>query len=483
MIKTNIYKDFREHTGLSDVVYETIFEKIEENLYRVNDVAWLYFTYSDKESKTSSTTNFSKDTTIPLYVVELIKNAFGNYYTLPKSVVVTIGLSYKNKDYMIICNSEETSIPDEIFFIKEYFILFFMTHPVRDVFEEYESIFSFIGKFKTSVKKVFPALEKKFEMDSSQTEFSFQNISQKEIVSEKLLIDSLEEKMNQTLTKIEHIKTERENLKNEKEAVLNSVNNRDSFLQERSKLAIEYQMLNESLISYEERLNSLNTIIKEIDSELSFIVDRGGVESDKVYLQDKKIIFEHDKSSVEKTFKDISILAKDTKTNLEILNTEIRKIETYKDTDISGIEKRINELNSDQDNLFKELLGYETKLKSSKSQSLDKQLKFEQSQTYVDSTINNIESSSIINHLSASLQPFPVNVISNYLRYYFGYYTTLVSSNLLKKFPNDNIYAVQALATRIVLVEYFGLIFNNFFSVFPIENSKIKNVLLIIKEN
>jgi hypothetical protein len=165
------------------------------------------------------------------------------------------------------------------------------------------------------------------------------------------------------------------------------------------------------------------------------------------------------------------------------LGKELQRIEMYKDTDISSIENRIVELNAEQDRLFKELLGFESKLKNLKSKSLDKQLKFEQSQTYVDATINNIESNTIVNHLSSSLQPLPVTVISNYLRYFFGYYTTIVSTDLMKMFPNNNIYVVQALATRIVLVDYFGLLLNNFFSVFPIDNPRIKNVLLITKEN
>jgi len=483
MIKTNIYKDFREHTGLADVVYETIFGKIEENLYRLNDINWLYFIYSDKESDTSSIINFSKDKTIPLYVIELIKNSFGNYYTLPKSVVVTIGLSYKDKEHMIICNSEGTSIPDEIYFIKEYFTLFFMTHPVRDIFDEYDKIFSFIEKFKTPIKNIFPALEKKFELKSSQTDVFSQGISQKDIIAEKVMIESLEEKTNQTLTKIEHIKMERENLQSSKGEILNSVNNRDSLLQEREKFAIENQMLSESRRNYEERLAQLNNIIKDIDSELSFMVDRGGNDEEIRYLHDKKIIFDHDRTSVEKTLKDISLLTRTSNSNMEILSKELQRIETYKDTDISSIENKISGLNSEQDHLFKELLGFESKLKNLKSKSLDKQLKFEQSQTYVDATINNIESNTIVNHLSSSLQPLPVTVISNYLRYFFGYYTTIVSTDLMKMFPNNNIYIVQALATRIVLVEYFGILLNNFFSVFPIDNPRIKNVLLITKEN
>jgi len=483
MIKKNIYKDFRDYTGLSDSVYETIFSRIEENLYKLNDLKWLYFIYNDKDADTTSMINFSKDETIPLYVVELIKNAFGNYYTLPKSVVVTIGMSYKDAEHLVICNSEGTTIPDEINFIKDYFHLFFMTHPVRDIFFEYDSIFSFIDKFKNPVKGIFPALEKKFGTKISKFEVESQGINQKNIMTEKLLIDSLEEKISQVLTRIEHIKMERENLQNNKSEMFEKVNNRESLMQEREKFAIENQMLSESKKTYEDRLLQLNNIIKDIDAELSFMVDRGGNDEDLRYLHDKKIVFDHDRTSVEKTLKDISLLVRTSGSNIEILSKEIQRIDSYKDTDLSSIDTRINQLNAEQDILFKEMLNHETKLKGIKSKNLDKQLKFEQSHSYADATISNIENNTIVTHLSSSLQPLPVTIIANYLRYFFGYHTTNLASNLMEQFPNNNIYVIQALASRQVLTDYFGLYFNNFFSVFPIENPRIENTLLIVKES
>jgi hypothetical protein len=77
---------------------------------------------------------------------------------------VTIGLLYEEKEYNVICNSNGTSIPVEVDFLKDFFNMFFMTHPVRDIFEEFESIFGFMNKFKSSIKSVHPALEKRFEV-------------------------------------------------------------------------------------------------------------------------------------------------------------------------------------------------------------------------------------------------------------------------------------------------------------------------------
>ena len=73
MIKTNIYKDFCDHTGLKDSMYETIFNRIEETLQKLNDIKWLYFSYSGREADTSTSINFEKESTIPLFAIELIK--------------------------------------------------------------------------------------------------------------------------------------------------------------------------------------------------------------------------------------------------------------------------------------------------------------------------------------------------------------------------------------------------------------------------
>jgi hypothetical protein len=90
-----IYKDFCDHTGLKDSVYESVFLKLFDVFGKLNDIQWLYLTYTDKDTNNSSIINFKKEKSVPLYVIELIKNSFGNYYTLPKSIIVTLNLLYK----------------------------------------------------------------------------------------------------------------------------------------------------------------------------------------------------------------------------------------------------------------------------------------------------------------------------------------------------------------------------------------------------
>ena len=484
MIKNKIYKDFCDHTGLSDVVYETIFNKIEENLYRINDLKWLYFTYSDKDNDVFNTVNFSKDKTIPLYIVELIKNIFGNYYTLPSSVVVSLGIIYKGKEYNIICNAEGTEIPEEVSFLRDTFNLFFMTHPVRDIFEEYDNTFNFINKFKTSIKNIFPALEKKFTTGETSSDYlkEDEKIDTKSLIQEKMLIQSLEDKISMNIAKLDQIRAERENAEKDKEILFSSVNNRDALLQERNKFKIELEMLSDSSEVYQDRMDRLETILNKIDSELSYAIDNSGSQEDVSFLKEKKIVFSHEKTSLTKSINDINLLIRTASNNSDILNKELSRIEDYKNINIDDIEKKIEDLAKFHADTYKDLVVTEAKLKDIKSKNLEKQLKVEKAQTYTDTTIQNIENNSIVSHLSTPLQPSSVTIVSNYLRQYFGYYTTQLSNSLLEESPDSNIYIIQAMATRLCLLRYFGLTFNILFTVFPIADDNIKNSILILKD-
>lgn len=489
-MKKNIYKDFCEHTGLKDSVYESIFSKISETLNRLNDIQWLYLTYTDKDSDSASTSviNFKKEQTVPLYIIELIKNAFGNYYTLPKSVVVTLGLLYKDQEYNIICNNEETIVPDELQFLKfgSIFNTFFITHPVRDIFEEYDNIFSFINEFKPAVKRVFPALEKKFDINSSKEFVEQENLTSKDIANSQLLIEALEEQISNYMNKMEKIKTEKENIKNKKQASFSSVSNRGELLAEKNRLINEHEMLRVTIDDYNIRLEKLDKIITDIDSELAWALDRNGSEEDTGFLKDKRIVFEHDRTSLEKTKQDILKLIKTSEISIDTLDKEIKSGEQLTEDDLIDMDSQIKLLDNQQDSLYAELLRDDAKLKSLKSQSLNKQLKIEQAQTYADMTIQTIENGTIINHLSTPLQPISVTTVSNYLRNYFCYYVTLLSNEISKTAVNENIYFIQAIAARKVLFDIFGLSLNTLFSVFtPIDYFKIdevKNTILITKE-
>lgn len=484
MPQLSIYKDFIDHTNLTDPMYETVFIRVQELLSRINNIKWLYLSYTDKESGSSSVVNFNSDTTVPLYIIELLKNAFGDYYTLPKLVVVTIGVMFNNIEYTIVCSNEETSIPDELLFLKDgdIFNLFFLTHPVRDIFTEYDHIFNFVTKFKTNISTIHPALEKKFNIKSSQQIVDTQGINNNELMADKILIEQLEEKMRKILLENSNLKIEQENIQNEKKDIFSLANNRDTILQDKEKIENEYSAIMNTKEEYDNRVERLNTIIQEIDSSLSCALDKNGDPEEIRYLQDKKLIFDHDRTSAEKAIQDLSMLLRTALTNLEIINNNMKRIDSLTTLDVEVIDKRLAEIDALQSSTITEMLTTENKLKNLKSKYEQEQLTLAHSQDYTDVTIQSLENNSIVSHLSSPLQPASVIVASNYLRYYFCYYVTASTNDLIKINPNENIYTLQALATRICLMNLFGTSFNTLFSVFPIEHENIKKLIIITKE-
>jgi hypothetical protein len=484
----SIYKDFCEHTGLKDSVYESVFFKIFETLGKLNDIQWLYLTYTDKDTDSTSVINFKKEKTVPLYIVELIKNAFGNYYTLPKSVVVTLNILYKDQEYNIICNNEEIVIPDELQFLKtgNLFNMFFLTHPVRDIFEEYDNIFSFMNEFKPVVKRVLPALEKKFDVSTSKEMVDQEIISSKDVMNNKLLVEALEEQIENYMKQISDIKLERDNLEAKRQSAFSSVSNRGELVAEKNKLINEHETLRKMIEEYDDRLEKLDKIIEEIDSQVRYSIDRNGPEEERTFFKDKRIIFDHDRMAIEKTKQDVLRLIKTSEVSIDQLNRELKTGEQLTDQDLKNMEIRVAELNNLQDSTYAELLRDDSKLKSLKASGLNTQLKIEKAKTYADMTIQTIETGSIVSQLAAPMQPVSVTTVYNYLRNYFCYYVTLISNEISKEAVNENIYFIQAIATRKVLFDIFGLSFNTFFSVFsPVEYFKldnVKNTILITKE-
>ena len=483
-----IYKDFCDHTGLKDSVYESVFLKLFDVFGKLNDIQWLYLTYTDKDTNNSSIINFKKEKSVPLYVIELIKNSFGNYYTLPKSIIVTLNLLYKEIEYNIVCTSEEINIPNELLFLKDgdLFNMFFLTHPVRDIFDEYDKIFLFMNNFKPSIKKVLPALEKKFNSLASKEMIDQTGISQKDIMNNKLLIESLEEQIENYIKQISDIKIERDNLEAKKQEITSSVMNRGELIIEKNNLINEHETLVSLVTEYNIRFEKINKIIEEIDSQINFSLDRGGPEEERTFLRDKKIVFDQDKLSLEKVRQDVLKLIKTTEISIDRLDKSIKVGEQYTENDLNKIDARVIELGNIQDSIYAEMLRDDSKLKTLKATTLNNQLKIEQSKTYADKTIDTIENGSIVSHLETPLHPISVITVYNYLKNYFCYYVTLTANDLIKLFPNENIYFLQAIATRKVLFDIFNLSFDTLFSVFTDSNGvnfeKVKNTILITKE-
>ena len=479
-----IYTDFCNHIGIKDTAYEAVFNRFNLIINRMNETKWLYVIYNDKDSDQTVNFDIEHNPTVPLYVLDLIKNCFGNYYTLPNSVIVTIGVSFQNINYEIIYTATETKIPPEISHIMEDDLikLFTLTSPVRDIFSEFDNLFSFFSKFRVPVKAIFPTLEKKFELKNIKNDVIEGNLSAQEMMQDKNKTEILKIKRQSILKKVDEVRFERDNLISSKENIYNDVNARDNLLTERQKLIDENSAFIGLKEEYEQKLDKFKNILSGIDSELAYKIDNKINDEDTEYLRDKKLVFEREYLSIDKSLSDVLNYLKGASEGLKAIEIEIEKIENYKPVDVTAAERRIKELNLEQDSLYTELLITEQDLKTLNTKNLNESLRIEKAQYTEDETISNIENKALLTHLSSSLQPPSVVTVVNYLRYYFAYQTTLIASVISKENTDGNIYTIQAIAMRIVMAEYFGFKFNNLFSIYDFNHKSINHMNLIVKE-
>ena len=478
-----IYRDFNDHTGIIDDNYKALFSKIEDSILKINDISFRYFKYSDTYNDTSTIVQFEKEKEVPLYVIEIIKNCFGNYYTLPNYITIEISVYYKGDEYFIVSTSEGTVIPDQLLFLKtdKLFNLFFITNHVVDVFSEYDNIFKFIDNFKTPIKQIYNPLQKKFEINKAKEDVVVNGLSNKDVVSARVLLDTYQTNMQEYLRLINDIRLEREELTTKRLDIVNGATNRDQTLKEKERIMIEISTINTSLEEFSIKATKTNDIIREIQSHIDYAFNEKDVivasgnstaitdyENNLNYLKDKKVIFEYEKQSVDLTIKKSEDVLRTLNQTIAVINDQLRKIEGYTVEDVTGIDIKIKELENKQDEYYQLLLVTENKVKMIKMEQNSIALKVEQSQSYTDSSIQNIETKSITNHLSYPLLPTPVITVSNYLRYYYAYYLTLTTEELMKKHADQNVYVLQAIASKLVLIKYFGITFNNLFSIFNV---------------
>ena len=488
-----IYRDFSEHTGLIDDTYKNIFSKIEDSISKISDISFRYFKYSDTYNDTSTLVQFEKDKEVPLYVIEIIKNCFGNYYTLPNYITIEISVIYKGDEYFIVSTSEGSIIPEPLLFLKtdNLFNIFFITQPIVDIFNEYDNVFKFVDNFKTPIRQIYNPLQKKFEINKAKEDVVVEGITKNDVMNSRLLIDSYQTQMQEYLNQINNIRIERDNLVTNRSNIVNGAANRDNTLKEKERIMVEISTINTSLEELTIKLSKTSAILNEIQSHIDFAIDDKNrilatndstaimdFENNINYLKDKKTVFEDDKQSTELTIKKSEDVLRTLNGSIVTINDQLRKIEGYTMDDVAAIDSKIKELQFNQDTIYNQLLVTENEVKMIKAEQNNIALKIEQSQSYTESSIQNIEVKSITNHLSYPLLPSSVITITNYLRYYFAYYLTITTEELIKKYDAQNIYVLQAIASKLVLSRYFGVTFNNLFSIFPLnEDLKLAKVL------
>lgn len=483
MLLEKIYKDFGKHTSLTDSVYELVFLKIKEKLDFVGSITWLYLEYTDVERGDVKRYDFLKHTSVPSYIVELIYNVFESYYTLPEQITVTIGILKNNVASLIVSTSKGTIIPLELQQLKDdnLYKLYFLNTDVYDLFGEFDTLFDFLENMKSNPSGVFPPLIKKFESDHGKDQVINNELTPSNVVSSQLNVEKIQEKIREILAKVDTIRQQRDKTIVDKNDIFSKVNSRDSVVFEQEKISIEYKTMRETYDIYQQRLNKVNDVLKDIEAELTDSVNFGENSPEREVFINKKIVFNREKESLANYLLDVHNVMTNITNRFNEINSSLQLVESYSVNDVNVLDKKIKDLDKEQDDLYGFLISLEGQLKQQKNKMESDSFRIERAASFENMAIQEIENTAIVSHLASPLQPAAVLTVINYLRYYFSYYSTIISKKLISENVDIDVYTAQAIATRIVLTQYFGIFFNTVFSFASFVDNRIKKLILIQK--
>jgi hypothetical protein len=485
MLLEKLYSEFTKHTNLIDSVYKSVFINISSILEKIKDISWKSLKYIDIDAD-PVIINLEKGSKVPRYAVELFQNIFVNSYTLPDTATALIELTYRGVPFTISNVGSETTIPKEIAFIKEseLYNSFILNKPVADVFSQFDKDFKFINFFKSNISDIFHPLKKRFE-DGEAREFIVENnVSTMSLAETQRLVEEIEHRIKDLLKEIEEIRRDSEKLTDAKNKIFSGIKIRDSLVMDKEKYDIEYKTLDESRKDYADKIAKINDVLKTIDAELSDLTasSKASAKSEREYLIKKKTSFQSNRDSFIASMQDIEALMQDIANKYKSISEELTEIDNYSTIDLGEIDKKLKANDHEQSDSYGIMLSLETELKQQRKLLSEGALKHEKSSSYSDIAIQNVENSSIVNHLAVPLQPSSVITVSNYLRYYFAYYANYISGELLKANPELDPHIANALGSKLVLVKYFGVYFNQLFSAVDFADSRVERVLLITKE-
>lgn len=486
MLLEKLYSDFITHTGLTDSTYKSVFLNISEILERVKEISLKSISYTDSsEGSKPSVFDFGNMKTVPSYVVDVFKNIFLNYYALPRGAVAELALSYRGVPFSIINDHTGTIIPNEIEFIQDYkiFNMFILDNPVYDVFSPFDSEFGFIESFKPDMTDIFPPLKKKFENSFAKEHVIEKNEHEGSVASVQLTVENIQQKIRDALGRVEEIGKIRERLQQERYTLFSGINSREALLLERDKLSIEGSTLHESAEAYLTKVNKVKSVLRSVDAELSDQELRGNTKQEDIdFLRESKIRLENEKTSLENTILSFNTFIKENSDKMRDIQSKLSAIENYTTNDVDVMDQKIKQLDSEQDDLYGILIGLEAELRNQKKALDERSLNFEKAASYSEMTIQNVENTAIVGHLSSPRQPSSVITVANYLRQYYAYVCTVLSKSIIDEQPDIPVPTAQAVASKLVMVRAFGLYFDKIFSSVDFADNRIGRVIPITRD-
>ena len=489
MLIEKVYDDFVKHTRLTDSVYKSVFVKISEVLEKIRLIKWesLAYTVESPDGGENSVFNFNEIQEVPVYVVELFRNVFENFYEIPNNVTVSLKLQYAGVSYEIVAQGLTTTLPDEIKFIKDYrlYDLFLVNERVVDVFNEFDKTFSFIEQFKTDSKQIFAPILKRFENTSAAVQMAEDGLNEQAVTSTRLIIENLTTRRNDILKKLREMDTKKNELIEQKNKLTTNVNSYDYLIAEKEKLTVEAETLSASKKDYEGKVGEADHILKAIElgiSDMNALPDDHPQKATELnfYLK-KKTMFERERTSIQASIKDIDGLLTDISNRLRDIIQQVEMVEEYSSADIEVLKNKIATLEAESDDSYAVLMGIGNELHHQQQLLDNEALAIAQGGTESDATIQNIENANIVDHLATPEQPASITTVAKYLRYYFAYYTNSIADKLLTERVTIDGSIAQAMGAKIVLCRMFGVYFEQIFSAAHFIDNRIAKLIRITK--
>ena len=486
MILSNVYEKFVEHTGLKDAMYKTVFIQIGDVLSYIKDINWIKLKYNIGSD--NYVYSFISEEEIPLYVVEIIQNLFDADYSFPESSKVELELEYKGLPYKIECIGDEVTIPPDIAFLDKYslFRFFLVTRKVFDIFKEFDNLFEFTDTFRMKVDSIYAPLKNKFEEQVGHEEIDKGNISIANVSSVSTLIENLKKSRGSILKKLDGLNTEKTKLIKNKNEIMKAVRSKKGFELERKNVTNEYEILKEDYENYKKDFNKIIDTISEIDAQLETMVyNKETVNvAEQEHLKDRKHIFEKQKEDLLATLNTTKGIIDNVKLRIVEINNYLKNIQNYTMNDVDVLAQTIEEIDKEHQETYISLVTIENEIKQQSLKVSSDNTQMEKEKIRVrDESLGKVDTQDIVAHLSKPLQPTSVTTVMNYLRYFFAYYTSKVTADLIKLYKDLDAPTLQAVACKIVLGKFFGVYYNNIFSSVKFVDNRIQNIIFVTGED
>ena len=476
MLIAKLYQQFLKHTELVDSTYKSVFIQISTVLEQISVVKFksLSYTVGDKQVLWDFTTTND----VPNYVVEIVRNLFEQFYTLPQSSDVELTVKYEDTDLVVSARGDKFIIPDELEFIRQYSLCsyFINDHLVYEPFDDFERYFKFISTMCKENETPIRELQDLFKDANAPKDsiFSLESSNTDEINS---VLISLKKSRKESIEKLSQVKLERENTFSLKLGSTPKVAERNSLLDNKLRVASDHSDIQKEKSAHLSRIQQTQNLLKQVEQELLSITQDSN-EEDFSYLKDKKFNLSKALEVVQTNFAQISHIEGTYAKQLQSIDIELTEYSGYNDTSIGQIEADLLKQDETIMHLDNLIANYEAKIHDLYTQ-LNTTIKPEK---HYEANTN-----IVVSKLSSIGYSRPITIVLNYIKNLYTYHVLsktneIVNAPEFEHYGDNKVIYAQTVAARLVLSDLFNLEFNNVFSSIPIGSKYYKHVVIIRRD-